>query len=61
MTTERHDPAFLTRRVPHASVRLAGLVFAARSKPRFMAHSWVEHAGIPLLPTGSGYHRLREL
>lgn len=46
----------LARRGLHSTV-----VFAARSKPRFMAHSWVEHAGIPVLPTGSGYHRLREL
>lgn len=37
------------------------VVFAARSKPRFMAHSWVEHRGVPLLPTGDGFHRLKEL
>lgn len=37
------------------------VVFAAKTKPRFMAHSWVELAGVPLLPTGSDFHRLREL
>lgn len=37
------------------------VVFAARTRPRFVAHSWVEHAGVPLLPTGSDLHRLREL
>lgn len=37
------------------------VVFAAKTKPGFTAHSWVEHAGVPLLPTGSGFHRLREL
>lgn len=39
----------------------ATVVFAAKSKPRFAAHSWVELAGVPLLPTGSGFHRLKEL
>jgi hypothetical protein len=39
----------------------ADLVLAARSKPTFEAHSWVEHDETPLLPTGSGFHRLTVL
>lgn len=37
------------------------LVLGARSKPGFAAHSWVEYAGVPLLPTGTGFHRLTEM
>ena len=37
------------------------VVFAARTKPEFMAHSWVEYRGVPLLPMGDGFHRLKEL
>ena len=37
------------------------VVFAAKTKPEFMAHSWVEFRGIPLLPTGDGLHRIKEL
>lgn len=37
------------------------VVFAARTKPEFMAHSWVEYRGRPLLPTGDGLHRIKEL
>lgn len=39
----------------------SSVVFAARSKPRFEAHAWVEHAGVALLPTGAGLHRLTEM
>jgi hypothetical protein len=37
------------------------LVLAARSKPSFAAHAWVEHDGVALLPTGTDYHRLTEM
>lgn len=37
------------------------VVFAAKSAPRFEAHAWVEHAGVPVLPTGTGFHRLTEM
>ena len=37
------------------------VVFAARTQPEFAAHSWVEYRGVPLLPTGDGFHRLKEL
>lgn len=37
------------------------LILAARSKPEFGAHSWVEYRGVALLPTGTAFHRLTEL
>jgi hypothetical protein len=37
------------------------VVLAAKSKPSFEAHAWVEHDGTPLLPAGSGFHRLTEM
>ncbi len=37
------------------------IVFAAKSKPSFQAHAWVEYSGVPLLPTGTGFHRLTEM
>lgn len=37
------------------------VVFAAKSRPTFEAHAWVEHCGVALLPTGSGFHRLTEM
>jgi hypothetical protein len=36
------------------------LVIGVSSEPRFAAHAWVEHAGVPLLPTGTRFHRLTE-
>lgn len=36
------------------------LVIAVKPEPSFRAHAWVEHEGLPLLPTG-GYERLLEL
>lgn len=39
----------------------SSVVFAARSKPRFEAHAWVEHGGVALLPQGAGLHRLTEM
>jgi hypothetical protein len=38
------------------------LIIAVRSEPEFAAHAWVEHAGLPLLATGSSsYRRILEL
>lgn len=37
------------------------IVLAARTKPSFAAHAWVEYSGVAVLPTGSDYHRLTEL
>jgi len=38
------------------------VVIAARAEPDFVAHAWVEHDGIPVLPAGSaGYQRLIDL
>jgi hypothetical protein len=40
----------------------ARLVLAARPRPTFAAHAWVEHGGQPLLPTrGFGDAKLTEL
>ena len=40
----------------------ATLVIAVRSKPRFAAHAWVEHDGVPLLvPAGPPFRRLLEI
>ena len=37
------------------------IVLAARSRPTFAAHAWVEYDGVPVLPTGVGFHRLTEI
>ena len=37
------------------------IVLAARSRPEFAAHAWVEYDDVPVLPTGEGFHRLTEL
>ncbi|HEU4976056.1 MAG TPA: lasso peptide biosynthesis B2 protein [Baekduia sp.] len=37
------------------------VVLAAALRPEFQAHSWVEHEGVALLPTGTGFERLKEL
>jgi hypothetical protein len=37
------------------------VVLAAKPRPEFAAHAWVEYEGIPVLPTGAGFHRLTEL
>ena len=38
------------------------LVIGARPAPSFLAHAWVEHAGLPVLPIGDGsFGRLVEL
>ncbi len=38
------------------------LIIAVRAQPKFAAHAWVEHAGIPLLaPGSSAYQRIIEL
>jgi hypothetical protein len=40
----------------------SSLVIGVRSEPSFLAHSWVEHRGSPLLPVGEeDYRRLVEL
>jgi Transglutaminase-like superfamily len=36
------------------------LVIGVRSRPRFVAHAWVERGGVALLPTSDDYHRLSE-
>ena len=46
----------LARRGAHSS-----LIIGVSASPRFSAHAWVEYAGVPLLPSGSGFHRLTEL
>jgi hypothetical protein len=38
------------------------LVIGARTAPDFLAHAWVEHAGVPVLsPEGDSFGRLVEL
>jgi hypothetical protein len=37
------------------------IVLGVQSEPAFAAHAWVEHLGMPLLPPGTGYHRLTEM
>jgi Transglutaminase-like superfamily len=37
------------------------VVLAARSRPKFEAHAWVEYDDVPVLPTGEGFHRLTEI
>jgi hypothetical protein len=38
------------------------LIIAVRAEPEFAAHAWVEHAGLPLLASGSSaYQRMLEL
>lgn len=37
------------------------VVLAAKRHPGFAAHAWVEHAGVALLPSGSGFQRLTEM
>jgi hypothetical protein len=38
------------------------LIIAVRPQPKFSAHAWVEHAGIPLLaPGSSAYQRILEI
>jgi hypothetical protein len=38
------------------------VVVAASAEPKFAAHAWVEHDGLPVLPPGSpSYKRLIEL
>lgn len=38
------------------------LIVAVRAEPKFAAHAWVEHAGLPLLaPGSSAYQRILEL
>lgn len=40
----------------------ARLVIGARTAPDFLAHAWVEHAGVPVLsPEGDTFGRLVEL
>jgi hypothetical protein len=40
----------------------AKLVIGARTRPEFLAHAWVEHAGDPVLTPGDGsFGRLVEL
>jgi Transglutaminase-like superfamily len=40
----------------------ARLVIGARTAPDFLAHAWVEHAGVPVLsPEGDSFGRLVEL
>lgn len=40
----------------------ATLVIGARAAPEFLAHAWVEHAGMPVLPPGeASFGRLVEL
>lgn len=40
----------------------ARLVIGARTAPDFLAHAWVEHAGVPVLsPEGGSFGRLVEL
>ncbi|MHB8235244.1 MAG: lasso peptide biosynthesis B2 protein [Solirubrobacteraceae bacterium] len=40
----------------------AKLVIGARAAPDFLAHAWVEHAGVPVLSAGDGsFARLVEL
>ncbi len=39
----------------------SSLVIGVMSEPQFAAHAWVEHAGAPVLPPGTGYERLVEV
>lgn len=39
----------------------SSLVIGVMSEPQFAAHAWVEHAGTPVLPSGTGYERLVEV
>jgi len=51
----------LTRLLARRGIK-ATLVIGARTKPSFLAHAWVEHAGDPMLdPGGESFGRLVEL
>jgi Transglutaminase-like superfamily len=51
----------LTRLLARRHIQ-AKLVIGARATPDFLAHAWVEHAGVPVLSAGDGaFARLVEL